>query len=994
MSPPRALRAGVALALALLIVPRASAQGYDPSYRWRTLHTPHFRVHFHQGEDALAQEVAHAAERAHSALTGALGYAPPGGTEVVLSDDTDDANGSATPFPRDVIRLYAATPPGLSELSAYRDWVTMLVFHEYVHILHLDHVGGLPAALNRLFGKVFPPNAFVPGWMTEGLAVLHEADGQGEGPAGRNGSALHAMYVRALCTAPPGFPSLPQVSNPSLSWPVGDVPYLLGGRFMAFLQARGGDAAIAGFVAEQGSQLWPYAPSHAGARWFGEGFPELWEAYAAQETAAAAAELARIRTRPVNHPRRLTFEGGRAGWPRWAPDGSAIAYLRVTLDEVPGLFRVTPDGRQLGRVLTVEAPGGLAQRSAGEAILSMGSVWHEQRVYDDLWSVSLSSGVRTRLTDGARASEPAITPDGASVVYVRRTGPGRMGVFRRSLREPGAPPQGSTDESLFERTGAQVYAPAVSPDGRAVAFELHEHGRRDVVLLEPGPGARLLRVTDDDALDMAPAFTPDGQWLLFSSDRSGVFNLYAWPTRCGTEAATAESSGAAACAVRQVTNVESGAFQPAVSPDGSTVAFVTYSRDGYDLATLPFDPASWLDAAPTPAPAPPPASPAVATLPSTPYRPIATLAPTYWLPLFGSDGAGSVFGAMTAGGDVVGRHAYAAQAWWSARGRELGYSVAYLGGWSFPRVDLSSSRYLATAHAGRRLEAIWTPLDAGLDFSFPGLGAAFALRAGWSGTIYDVLGVQGTATRPERLDRADGFLSQLTFAAAFSDAHRPLRAISPEQGRTIGLSAGVGARELGSDFALSRVAGSVAQYQRLPFTRHAVLALRVAGGVADRTVGTTAPFTLGGVARPDAAALILSPGLAAGNELRGYPSGWFEGTGYALANAEVRFPIATPELGRTTWPVFLRRVHGAAFADLGETFDVGGTLPLAGHAFRADALRLGVGAEVRLEVALGYYILTDVRLGAAGALGQVFRGGSREPGVNPVTVYLTVGQGF
>jgi hypothetical protein len=983
-STPRARLAAFAAltAFALLAAPsRARGQSYDPGYRWHTLATPHFRIHFHQGEEALAQLVAEVAEEAHAALAPMLGYDPPGETEVVLSDDVDDANGSATPFPRNIIRLYAATPPGLSELSAYRDWMSMLVFHEYTHILHLDNIGGIPAVVNKVFGKIYPPNGLLPSWMIEGLAVLHEADGQSGGPAGRNGSALHAMYARALATEAPGFPSLPQVSNPFLDWPVGDVPYLVGGRFMAFVQRRSGDPAIARFAAEQGSRLWPYAPSGAGKQALGADFSTLWAAYADAERATAAETLARVRARPVTRPRRITFEGGQVRWPRWTPDGAAIAYLRVTLDDVPGLHRVAPDGRPLGRVLTVDAPGGLSIGPSGEAVLSMGAVWRQFRVYDDLWSVSLSERTRTRLTDGARASEPALTPDGGAVVYVRRTGPGQMGLFRRTL--PGGP-----EERLFEEEGAQVYAPAVSPDGRAVAFELHQGGRRDVVLLEDG---RLQRVTDDSALDMSPSFTPDGEWLLFSSDRSGVYDLYAWPARCRGAARDAARGGA--CALRQVTNVETGAFQPAVSPDGRTIAFVTYSRDGYDLATLPFDPASWLDPEPAAEAAPLPAR-AAAAIPPAPYRPTATLAPTYWLPFFGSDAAGSVLGAFTAGGDVVGLHRYAAQAWWSLSGHDVGYSAAYVGGWSFPQLDLSSTRYLASAHAGSGLETVWTPVEAGLDFPFPGLAASLALRLGWSGTIYDVLGVSGKAASPEQLQRADGFLSQLSLAAAYTDARRPVHAISPEEGRTVGLIAAAGAPAIGSDFAVASVSGSWAQYQRIPFTRHTVAAFRVAGGVADHSIGTSAPFTLGGIPRPDVLALILTPGLRAGDELRGYPSGWFEGTGYALANLELRLPIASPELGRTTWPVFLRRIHGAAFADLGETFDVPGTLPLAGHPFRADELRLGVGAEARFEVALGYYILTDVRLGVAGALGRVFQGESREPGVDPVTVYLTIGQGF
>ena len=126
----------------------------------------------------------------------------------------------------------------------------------------------------------------------------------------------------------------------------------------------------------------------------------------------------------------------------------------------------------------------------------------------------------------------------------------------------------------------------------------------------------------------------------------------------------------------------------------------------------------------------------------------------------------------------------------------------------------------------------------------------------------------------------------------------------------------------------------------------------------------------------------------------GIPAGWLEGTGFALGNLELRFPLAGPELGHSTWPVFLRRVHGAVFADLGDAFDLQGTLPFAGHPFRWDELRLGAGAELRLELALGYFAVTDLRLGVAHAFGRPFRGEVREPGVGALTVYAILGSAF
>jgi len=959
--------AALLAALALAAEPIGFAPRYDPAFHWRTIETPRFRVHYHQGEEELAQEVVRQAERAHAILSPLLRYAPRQRTEVVLSDDTDDANGSATPLPYNTIRLYAVAPSSLSELNDYRDWLASLVFHEYTHILHLDDIGGAPAVLNAVFGKILVPNGLTPSFMIEGLAVLHEGDGEPPG-SGRLASALHDMEARALVMEG-GPPRLDQVANPLPEWPVGDFPYLLGSRFMRFLQERYGDERIAGFEVEQGTQLWPYAPGLTAERWFGKDLLALWADFAQEERAGAARALEAIRARPVTHPLRLTRDGGQAGRPRWSPDGSYLAYYRQDLDRRPGIFRVAPDGRPLGQVVTVDLDGALALRSPQEAVVAMGEVWHEFRVYGDLWKVDVRSGARRRLTDGARATDPDLGPDGRTLVYVRRTGGGSMALVRRPI-------DGGEEEVLFARGGAQVFAPAVSPDGRRIAFELHADGRRDIALWEDG---RVTRVTDDDALDTSPAWTPDGRFLLFDSDRGGVYNLYAWEAARG--------------AVRQVTNVETGALAPQVSPDGKTIAFLTYTRAGYDLATVPFDPASWLD--PTPALPPvafaplPPAEP----LPSHDFRVGQTLGPTFWLPLLGGDGAGTTFGALASGGDVLGLHAYVLEAWWS-EAHQPGYAVGYRGGWSWPRLDLSSSRFIDTADAGRGLEAVWTPLDAGLTFTVTRLASSLAVRLGWAGTIYDVLGVTAKATGPEELRIADGFLSEASLVASWTDARRFVRSISPEEGRTAALELDAGGRWTGSDFQLARARGSVAQYLRVPWTDHAVLALRAAGGVADGSIGGRAPFTLGGSPPPDPLGLILGTTGLPPDSLRGYPSDWLEGTGYVLGNLEVRFPIAVPVRGWSTWPIFLRRIHGAVFADLGEAFDRPGQLPFAGYPLTGDQLRLGAGAELRLELVLGYYIRTDLRLGIAHAFGRVFAGQTSEPGVGPVTVYLGLGEAF
>ena len=137
---------------------------------------------------------------------------------------------------------------------------------------------------------------------------------------------------------------------------------------------------------------------------------------------------------------------------------------------------------------------------------------------------------------------------------------------------------GGAPRVIFEDPdGEPVDSPRVSPDGAQVAFLHHRDGAWDVrIAKRDGSGVR--DVTHDRALDRDPSWTADGKWLLFSSDRTGVYNVYAWSPDAG---------------LRQVTNVVLGAFEPQPSPDGSQLALVTYSARGYDLSRMPLLPETW-----------------------------------------------------------------------------------------------------------------------------------------------------------------------------------------------------------------------------------------------------------------------------------------------------------------------------------------------------------------------------------------------------------------
>jgi hypothetical protein len=153
------------------------------------------------------------------------------------------------------------------------------------------------------------------------------------------------------------------------------------------------------------------------------------------------------------------------------------------------------------------------------------------------------------------------------------------------------------------------------------------------------------------------------------------------------------------------------------------------------------------------------------------------------------------------------------------------------------------------------------------------------------------------------------------------------------------------------------------------------------------------------VSTPDAASLIPGAVLVSANQLRGYPAGALAGTGYVSGNVELRFPIADPARGRSTWPIFLQRIHGALFMDAGDAFDRPGQPIIAGHRLAAEELRFSAGAELRVEVALLYFLRTDVRLGIARPLGALLDSGRAADAANGLVLpevawYLTFGSSF
>ena len=101
-------------------------------------------------------------------------------------------------------------------------------------------------------------------------------------------------------------------------------------------------------------------------------------------------------------------------------------------------------------------------------------------------------------------------------------------------------------------SGLDFY-PAFSPDGNIIAFSSDRTGSFEIYVKQLVTGAKEVQITSDGAQNIQPAFSPDGSLIAYTSKRGGIWLV---PVSGGTP--------------RQLT--ESGTF-PAWSPNGLLIAF-------------------------------------------------------------------------------------------------------------------------------------------------------------------------------------------------------------------------------------------------------------------------------------------------------------------------------------------------------------------------------------------------------------------------------------
>ena len=394
----------------LLLVSTIDAQA--PSEPWRTITTPHFRVHYPVQYEAWASRAAARLESVRAAVVAEVGFAPESVTDVLVENPISEPNGITIPLldhPR--IILFPEPPDPEMVIGEYSNWIDLLTVHETAHLVHLLRPSRNP--LERAIAHLLPLNPITrhaPRWALEGYATVIEGRITG---SGRPSGAMRAAVLRTWAMNGQ-LPTYAQLDSDE-RFLGGSMAYLAGSAFLEWLVQRNGADSLRNLWARMTArQRRSFDSAFTGV--FGESPERLYGRFSA-ELSESAMTVARVGHWTDGELWQETSRG--SGDPAVSPDGTKLAM-------------VLRDEKGDAKLVVYSTGANEEEAKEQKRIADM-----LKRDPQDVAPVRTKPAPRKPLqshqsADGGDIESPRWTRDGAAILYTHRQ-PDRDGFLHHDL---------------------------------------------------------------------------------------------------------------------------------------------------------------------------------------------------------------------------------------------------------------------------------------------------------------------------------------------------------------------------------------------------------------------------------------------------------------------------------------------------------------------------------------------------------------------------------
>lgn len=230
--------------------------------------------------------------------------------------------------------------------------------------------------------------------------------------------------------------------------------------------------------------------------------------------------------------------GNRNDMPVWSPDGNSIAFFSDRGGN-PDIYIMKSDGSQVEQ-LTRDPFASLYFTKSSEDRSPSWSPDGSQIAFDsgrnnlklnyidhDIYVMAADGSHVKRLTDdGADEGGPRWSPKGDLIAYAKMDYFSDQGLIENPAWDIFVMNVDGTQQVQLTDGSANELEPAWSPDGEKIVFISDRNGSDFDIYVMNIDGSNVTQLTDDSANEFGPAWSPDGTQIVFNSDRNGNVQLF------------------------------------------------------------------------------------------------------------------------------------------------------------------------------------------------------------------------------------------------------------------------------------------------------------------------------------------------------------------------------------------------------------------------------------------------------------------------------------